>query len=82
MIAVTSTATDRSRSPSVGCSVYGNTFNANSKPVTMTFTMAGLRKATRNFSPYNQIGEGDFGIVYKGKLEDGSVVAIKRAKKV
>lgn len=83
-ISITSTATDRSRSPSVGSyksSVYDNTFNANSKPVTMTFTMAGLRKATRNFSPYNQIGEGDFGIVYKGKLEDGSVVAIKRAKK-
>lgn len=40
-----------------------------------------VAKATRNFSPSLQIGEGGFGTVYKAQLEDGQVVAIKRAKK-
>ncbi|CAI9106909.1 OLC1v1006156C1 [Oldenlandia corymbosa var. corymbosa] len=37
-------------------------------------------KATGNFSPANKIGEGAFGTVYRGKLRDGSFVAVKRAK--
>lgn len=40
-----------------------------------------ILKATRSFSPSLQIGEGGFGTVYKAQLEDGQVVAIKRAKK-
>lgn len=44
--------------------------------------MSQIAAATNNFSDINQIGEGGFGIVYKGILEDGQVVAIKRAKKV
>lgn len=36
-----------------------------------------LRQATQDFSPANKIGEGGFGYVFKGKLKDGSVVAIK-----
>ncbi|RZR82030.1 hypothetical protein BHM03_00008370 [Ensete ventricosum] len=36
-----------------------------------------LRHATENFSLGNKIGEGGFGYVYKGKLKDGSIVAIK-----
>lgn len=39
-------------------------------------------KATGNFSPSSRIGEGCFGTVYRARLEDGQVVAIKRAKKV
>ncbi|KAK1412854.1 hypothetical protein QVD17_34410 [Tagetes erecta] len=39
-------------------------------------------KATGNFSAANIIGEGGFGTVYKGKLKNGSVIAIKRAKKM
>ncbi|KAI3996045.1 hypothetical protein MKX01_038445 [Papaver californicum] len=38
-------------------------------------------KATQNFSPSLLIGEGGFGTVYRGQLQDGQVVAIKRAKK-
>uniref|UniRef100_A0A1J3JU09 non-specific serine/threonine protein kinase n=1 Tax=Noccaea caerulescens TaxID=107243 RepID=A0A1J3JU09_NOCCA len=47
----------------------------------LNLTMSQISAATNNFSDINQIGEGGFGIVYKGILEDGQVVAIKRAKK-
>ncbi|KAJ4831036.1 hypothetical protein Tsubulata_001763 [Turnera subulata] len=43
--------------------------------------MTQVARATRNFSPSLQIGEGGFGTVYKAYLDDGQVVAIKRAKK-
>lgn len=45
-------------------------------------SMSQVLKATRSFSPSMQIGEGGFGTVYKAGLEDGQVVAIKRAKRV
>lgn len=38
-------------------------------------------KATGNFSASNIIGEGGFGTVYKATLKNGSIMAIKRAKK-
>ncbi|CAL5408625.1 unnamed protein product [Camellia sinensis] len=34
--------------------------------------------ATNNFCITNKLGEGGFGPVYRGKLEDGQVVAVKR----
>ncbi|MCO5567983.1 hypothetical protein L7F22_021679 [Adiantum nelumboides] len=37
-----------------------------------------LRRASKNFSLESMIGRGAFSIVYKGVLEDGTVVAIKR----
>ncbi|XP_076960448.1 G-type lectin S-receptor-like serine/threonine-protein kinase At4g27290 [Bidens hawaiensis] len=37
-----------------------------------------VREATNNFSVSNKIGEGGFGSVYKGVLEDGQEVAVKR----
>lgn len=46
------------------------------------FTYAELNKVTGNFSESHKIGQGGFGTVYRGKLRDGTVVAIKRAKKV
>nr|CAD1836005.1 unnamed protein product [Ananas comosus var. bracteatus] len=45
------------------------------------FTMAEIQKATKNFNPTLKIGQGGSGMVYKGQLDDGTLVAVKRAKK-
>ncbi|KAJ9554156.1 hypothetical protein OSB04_018201 [Centaurea solstitialis] len=42
------------------------------------FSLREVAKATDNFSINNKIGEGGFGPVYKGVLEDGKEVAVKR----
>ncbi|OAY79467.1 Calmodulin-binding receptor-like cytoplasmic kinase 2 [Ananas comosus] len=51
------------------------------KEFTTKFSIAEIYKATENFNPRNQIGEGGFGTIYKGKLQDGSLIAVKRAAK-
>lgn len=42
------------------------------------FTLSELKKATKDFHESLKLGSGGFGTVYKGTLENGSVVAIKR----
>ncbi|XP_074270195.1 G-type lectin S-receptor-like serine/threonine-protein kinase SD1-13 [Silene latifolia] len=42
------------------------------------FTLEQLAVATSNFQDSNKLGQGGFGAVYKGTLDDGQVVAIKR----
>ncbi|CDP13189.1 unnamed protein product [Coffea canephora] len=44
------------------------------------YTFKELRAATDHFSSKNILGRGGFGIVYKGRLNDSSVVAVKRLK--
>lgn len=36
--------------------------------------------ATNNFSSDNLLGEGGYGVVYKGKLKDGQLIAVKVQK--
>ncbi|RAL41506.1 hypothetical protein DM860_010300 [Cuscuta australis] len=42
------------------------------------FDYSELEAATENFHPKHELGDGGFGSVYKGKLRDGRVVAVKR----
>lgn len=37
-----------------------------------------LRNVTENFSQKNVLGKGGFGVVYKGELDDGTKIAVKR----
>jgi serine/threonine protein kinase len=46
------------------------------------FSLPEIHKATKNFSPNLKIGQGGSGTVYRGQLSDGTLVAVKRAKKV
>jgi len=42
------------------------------------FTLRDLEHSTNRFSAENVIGEGGYGVVYKGRLINGSEVAVKR----
>ncbi|CAH2061021.1 unnamed protein product, partial [Thlaspi arvense] len=46
------------------------------KPYTFSYTE--LKTATQDFDPSNKLGEGGFGPVYKGKLNDGREIAVKK----
>ncbi|KAG0477149.1 hypothetical protein HPP92_013990 [Vanilla planifolia] len=45
--------------------------------VIRTYSYKELQNATDDFSPANKVGEGGFGSVYKGRLKNGKLVAIK-----
>ncbi|KAL5698211.1 hypothetical protein ACHQM5_029280 [Ranunculus cassubicifolius] len=45
------------------------------------YSLATIIDATLNFSMENKLGEGGFGPVYKGKLEGGQEIAVKRLSK-
>ncbi|XP_076893580.1 G-type lectin S-receptor-like serine/threonine-protein kinase At4g27290 [Bidens hawaiensis] len=45
------------------------------------FSLSKISKATNNFSVNNKLGEGGFGPVYKGVLEEGQEIAVKRLSK-
>ncbi|KAK1426228.1 hypothetical protein QVD17_14897 [Tagetes erecta] len=42
------------------------------------FDLSVIAAATDNFSPLNKLGEGGFGSVYKGKIQNGQEIAVKR----
>ncbi|XP_017610872.1 receptor-like kinase TMK3 isoform X4 [Gossypium arboreum] len=37
-----------------------------------------LRSVTKNFAAQKELGRGGFGVVYKGELDDGTQIAVKR----
>lgn len=41
------------------------------------YSLKEVEHATRGFAEGNVIGEGGYGVVYRGVLQDGSVVAVK-----
>ncbi|KAJ9553437.1 hypothetical protein OSB04_017482 [Centaurea solstitialis] len=45
------------------------------------FSLSTISRATNNFSINNKLGEGGFGPVYKGVLEEGKEIAVKRLSK-
>ncbi|XP_050212583.1 cysteine-rich receptor-like protein kinase 11 isoform X2 [Mercurialis annua] len=55
-----------------------NTNDIMSTPDSLQFDIETIRLATNNFSDDNKLGEGGFGLVYKGTLPDGSTIAVKR----
>ncbi|EYU43325.1 hypothetical protein MIMGU_mgv1a005067mg [Erythranthe guttata] len=44
------------------------------------FSLRELQTATSNFNPKNIIGQGGFGVVYKGVLPNKTMIAVKRLK--
>ncbi|XP_074590835.1 receptor-like cytosolic serine/threonine-protein kinase RBK2 [Curcuma longa] len=50
-------------------------------PSCENFTISQLEKATDHFSPENLIGKGGFSEIYRGCLDDGQLVAVKRIAK-
>ncbi|KAK1652945.1 hypothetical protein QYE76_070750 [Lolium multiflorum] len=63
--------------------LYGPVRNSSEReiPGDRQFSLPEIQKATKNFSPNLKIGQGGSGTVYKGQLSDGTLVAVKRAKK-
>lgn len=47
---------------------------------TKLFSSGDLEKATDKFNPSRILGQGGQGTVYKGMLEDGMIVAVKKSK--
>uniref|UniRef100_A0ACD5TUN0 Uncharacterized protein n=1 Tax=Avena sativa TaxID=4498 RepID=A0ACD5TUN0_AVESA len=64
-------------------SLYGPNRNSSEReiPGDRQFSLPEIQKATKNFSPNLKIGQGGSGTVYRGQLSDGTLVAVKRAKK-
>ncbi|OAY63751.1 Serine/threonine-protein kinase CDL1, partial [Ananas comosus] len=71
-------------SPDVGSCIYGGKlgFTAmqvrNNKRLGQVFTYKELEAATDGFSESNVIGNGGFGVVFRGRLSDGTVDLLSR----
>uniref|UniRef100_A0A0E0LS80 Protein kinase domain-containing protein n=1 Tax=Oryza punctata TaxID=4537 RepID=A0A0E0LS80_ORYPU len=64
------------------CFMFGNDTKQTSEgeqgeKAVRIFSYNELRKATHDFSGANKIGEGGFGSVFRGRLKDGAIVAVK-----
>ncbi|KAI6676304.1 hypothetical protein NL676_037100 [Syzygium grande] len=59
---------------------FEDILNANGGKTAKLFTGKEIKKATGNFSKDRLLGVGSYGEVYRGILDDGTVVAIKCVK--
>ena len=75
-------SSERKRGSNRGVYASANNSTHEREPGSIKFNIEEIIKATRNFSPSFKIGQGGFGTVFRGRLEDGTLVAVKRAKKV
>ncbi|KAF8108643.1 hypothetical protein N665_0106s0041 [Sinapis alba] len=65
-----------SKDPSL--EAWRNGLKAQDVPGLSFFEMNTIKTATNNFCLSNKLGQGGFGSVYKGKLQDGKEIAVKR----
>ncbi|GLT88875.1 hypothetical protein SLE2022_068840 [Rubroshorea leprosula] len=73
-----SSSSSSASSPSSAVSAYDRIqVGVETLPNCRVFSYDELRVATDGFHPSNKSGEGGFGSVYKGKLQDGIEVAVK-----
>ncbi|XP_054801642.1 receptor-like protein kinase ANXUR1 [Prosopis cineraria] len=68
-----------SKSTISGRSSAGVTLSATAQGLCRYFSLPDIKHATRNFDESNVIGVGGFGKVYKGVIDNGFKVAIKRS---
>ncbi|XP_019193820.1 PREDICTED: probable leucine-rich repeat receptor-like serine/threonine-protein kinase At3g14840 [Ipomoea nil] len=61
-----------------GCLQNKNAMEQDLKGIAVAFTLRQIKAATKNFDASNKIGEGGFGPVYKGRLSDGTDIAVKQ----
>ncbi|XP_031109664.1 cysteine-rich receptor-like protein kinase 2 [Ipomoea triloba] len=66
----------QSKNPKV--SRRGNILGATQFRGSENYRYKDLKAATKDFSEENKLGEGGFGDVYKGTLQNGNVVAVKK----
>lgn len=60
--------------------LHRHLLSTNSAGLDRIFSGKEIVKATNNFAKSNLLGFGGFGEVFKGNLDDGTTVAVKRAK--
>lgn len=70
----------RKRDQQMFLDMTGNQTEGESLGNLFKFSFKELQNVTNNFGSKNILGKGGFGIVYKGQLQDGTVVAVKRLK--